>query len=87
MNYVFQNYVKGVSEIVYPDPNTAPETEAPSEEITDAPETPTEAPVNTEAESETQPVKKGCGSTVTFSAAVLLLPLCGVVLIARRKDE
>ena len=90
MNYVFQNYIKGVSEIVYPDPNDAPETEAPTEEITQSPETPTEplseAPTDTPTESETQPAKKGCGSALTSSfAALTLIALCGAAL-GKKKD-
>ena len=86
MNYVFQNYVKGVSEIVYPDPNAAPETEAPTEEISDTPETLTEAPTDAPAESETQPAKKGCGSALTSSfAALTLIALCGAAL-GKKKD-
>ena len=89
MNYVFQNYVKGVSEIVYPDPNTPPvtETEAPSEEITDAPETPTEADTDAPAvESETQPGKKGCGSAV-IAVAPLLAMVCGLALVRKKKED
>jgi hypothetical protein len=86
MNYVFQNYVKGVSEIVYPDPSTPPvtETEAPSEEIT---ETPTDAPA-TEAptEGETEGGKKGCGSAV-IAAAPLAALICGAALIRKKKEN
>ena len=79
---------KGVSEITYPDPNTPPvtETEAPSEEITDAPETPTEAHTDAPAvESETQPEKKGCGSAV-IAAAPLAALICGAALIRKKKE-
>jgi hypothetical protein len=85
MNYVFQNYVKGVSEIVYPDPNAAPETEAPSEEVTASPtDTPaTEAPT----EGETEGGKKGCGGMMAAPALVLMASLLGAALAVRKREE
>jgi hypothetical protein len=88
LNYVYQNYIPGVSEITYPEKETEPETEAPTEPETQAPatEAPTDAPV-TEAptDGETEEGKKGCGSSVTFGA-VILTALCAAFLIRRKED-
>jgi hypothetical protein len=92
LNYVYQNYIPGVSQITYPEPE--PETEAPTEAPTDAPEDPTEAPTAdapsteapTETEAETKVEKKGCGSALTSSALLLtLISLCGTALL-KKKD-
>ena len=92
MNYVFQNYIPGVSEITYPWDTEAP-TEAPTEPPTEAPtdaptETPTEAPTEeTPTEAPTEAPKSGCGSVVSISAMTLLASLLGVAFVARKKDE
>jgi hypothetical protein len=93
MNYVFQNYIPGVSEITYPWDTEAP-TEAPTEPATEPPvtEAPTEAPVTeapaTEApvtEAPTQPVEDGCSSVVGF-AAVGLIAVLGMAILRKRED-
>ena len=83
MNYVFQNYVPGMSEITYPWDTEAP-TEAPTEEPTDAPtEAPTDAP--TEAPTETEPPKNSCGSVISMGL-ISLIALAAVTVCAKRKD-
>jgi hypothetical protein len=90
LNYVYQNYIPGVSQITYPEPETETTTETPTE----TPEDPTEAPSTdapateapTEAETETTGEKKGCGSALMSSALLLtLIPLCGTALL-KKKD-
>ena len=45
LNYIYQNYIPGVSEVRYPENETEPDTEAPTEPETEAPTLPeTEAP-------------------------------------------
>jgi hypothetical protein len=95
LNYVYQNYIPGVSQITYPDPE--PETEAPTETPTEDPtEDPTEAPTApsteaptdtvTDTEISTDEIKKGCGSTVMGSALLLALTaFCGTALL-KKKD-
>ena len=96
MNYVYQNYIPGVSEITYPeDETTAPETEAPTEpetqapEVTDAPTAEvTDAPVEsgTQVEDPTEP-DKGCASVVSISALALMgLATMGVAILRKRED-
>ena len=95
LNYVYQNYIPGVSQITYPEIETEPDTEAPTdapatEAPTDAPTTnaPTDAPA-TEAptESDTVADKKGCGSAVMSSALMLLLTATlGTTLFGKRKE-
>ena len=96
MNYVYQNYIPGVSEITYPeDETTAPETEAPTEpetqapEVTDAPTAEvTDAPVEsgTQIEDPTEP-DKGCASVVSISALALMgLATMGVAILRKRED-
>ena len=93
MNYVYQNYIPGVSNVVYPElETTAPETEAPTEPETQAPatEAPTDAPATeapTETEAETQPAEKeGCGSVISF-AFVSVLALVSSAVIIKRKEQ
>ena len=83
MNYVFQNYVPGTTEVTYPWDTEAP-TEAPTEEPTETPtETPTEAP--TEAPTETEPAKSGCGSVISMGL-VSLIALAATAVCVKRKD-
>ena len=96
LNYVYQNYIPGVSQITYPEIETEPDTEAPTdapatEAPTDAPatEAPTDAPA-TEAptESDTVAEKKGCGSALMSSILLLtLVSLCGTALLKKRTDS
>ena len=83
MNYVFQNYIPGVSQITYPDPNetTAADTDAPTETPT---QPDTDAPAT---EAPTEENKGGCKSAIVSVAAVLaLVSGCGVALL-RKKDD
>ena len=89
MNYVFQNYIPGVSEITYPWDTEAP-TEAPTEPATEPPVTEapaTEAPATEapETEAPTQPVEDGCSSVVGL-AAVGLIAVLGMALLRKRED-
>ena len=70
---------------------TEPETETPTEEATTAAptEVPTEAPTDAPAEETTvetltEPAKSGCGASVTFGLAALLVAAAAVVI--RKKD-
>ena len=82
LNFIYQNYVPGVT-VLEPE-TTAPETEAPTEPAT---EPTTEAPVaETTAEAETDPVAAtGCASTVGI-AAIALVALMGTALLRKRED-
>ncbi len=91
MNYVYQNYIPGVSQISYPeDETTAPETEVPTEPETQAPEstdTPTAEVTEAPAESETQPENTGCASVASLSAlAIMGLIMLGGVMLRKRED-
>ncbi len=91
MNYIFQNYIPGVSEIKYPWDTEAP-TEAPTEPATEpATEAATEAPA-TEAPSEeitTEAANKSssnsCFSVMSF-ASVGLIAVLGTVLLRKREE-
>ena len=89
LNYVYQNYIPGVSQITYPEPETQPETEAPTDPETEAPTQPdTDAPA-TEAptDGETEEGKKGCGGVIAAPALALIVSLLSAALVARRKDD
>ncbi|MBQ9781416.1 MAG: hypothetical protein IJW00_10810 [Clostridia bacterium] len=91
LNYVYQNYIPGVSEITYPeDETTAPETETPTEPTTDAPvvtDAPTAEVTEAPAESETQPADGGCASVASLSAlAIMGLIALGGVMLRKRED-
>ena len=90
LNYVYQNYIPGVSQITYPEVETETPTETtteePSEAPTDAPatEAPTDAPAT---EAPTDAPKSGCGSVVVSMAAVLtLVSGFGVALLRKKED-
>ena len=95
LNYIYQNYIPGVSEITYPESEeTTTETEAPTEPETQAPvvtdpstEVPTEAPSEAETNAATEPAaEKGCGSVVSLSA-LALLGIVGMGVSVLRKRE
>jgi hypothetical protein len=90
LNYVYQNYIPGVSEITYPEIETEPETEAPTQPETEAPTQPdTDAPApEAPTDGETEGGKQGCGSVVTFCAvsAVILTVLCASFPLRRKED-
>ena len=82
LNYVYQNYIPGVSQITYPEPETEAPTEEPTDATTDAPAT--EAPTNEET---TAAGKSGCGSIVVSAAAVLtLVGACSAALLRKKED-
>ena len=83
MNYVFQNYIPGVSVITYPDPTDtpAPDTEAPTEPDTQEPVSDTES----ESEPETCEGEKGCRSAI-LPAGLLMALLCVPAICFKRKD-
>lgn len=100
MNYVYQNYIPGVSEVKYPELES--ETEAPTEAPTGVPtETPTEAPTETDAESDdsnsdsaesndetaTEEELLGCESLIGGSALLVLAGLCGGAVLTLKKRE
>ncbi len=83
MNYVFQNYIPGVTNVTYPQPETTePDSETPTEPETQDPET--QAP-QTEDPTGTQPPKKGCGSVISIGF-IGLLALISSAAIIKRKD-
>ena len=66
---------------------TEPETDAPTEEPTAAPTEPvTEAPTAAPTEAPTEAPKGGCGSTVTFGLAAILVTAAAWVTVSRKKD-
>ncbi len=97
LNYIYQNYIPGVSQITYPETETTPTetpTEVPTEESTETPtEVPTEAPTEdkaTEAPTDevTDNTDNGCASVVTgASVLVALVILCGAALLRKKKDQ
>ena len=82
MNFTYQNYIKGVSNVTYPER----ETEAPTESATE-PEA-TEAPTAEVTEPVTEaPKANSCSSSVGSIAVVSLLSLTAAVAIRRRKEQ
>ena len=101
LNYVYQNYIPGVSQITYPEPETTPAetdtpTEVPTEEITDEPtnapteaptDEPTEAPTDEPTAEVTEDGGNGCASVVTGASALFaLVALCGTALLRKKKE-
>ena len=89
LNYVYQNYIPGVSEITYPEIETEPETEAPTQPETEAPTQPETDTPATEAPTigETEEGKNGCGGVVAAPALALIVSLLYAAFVARKRDE
>lgn len=85
MNYVFQNYIPGVSNISYPESETT--AEPPAESTTPPTTSPVTVP-STEEPTETQAPGKGCGSSLASGVAGLLglMLVVGSALLRRSKD-
>ena len=97
MNFTYRNFIKGVSNVTYPDSETNVPTEEVTEEITEpdttpdtapdtAPDTDAETEAPTESETET-PKESGCGSAIGSMATVALLSLTAAAAIRRRKEQ
>ena len=98
MNYVYQNYIPGTSEIKYPwdteaptaEPTEPPTEEPTTEEITTEEPTPaptdepTDAPTEAPTAEPTEPAS-GCNAAVGFLPAVLLTVLTGAAWVMGKK--
>ncbi|MBE6652693.1 MAG: hypothetical protein E7610_04670 [Ruminococcaceae bacterium] len=80
LNYIFQNYIPGVSQITYPEDETTAETEATA--------TTTEATQATtsEATGTTASTSKGCASSLSTALLLTVLPLACAAMIRRKED-
>ncbi len=96
LNYVYQNYIPGVSEITYPGDETTAETTAPEEPATDAPSA-TDA-VTEDAAAVTEDVSasatdapaedNGCASVASLSAlSILGIISLGAVLTRKKRND
>lgn len=91
LNYVYQNYIPGVSEITYPNTETettAAETTAPTEPVTEGhvTEPATEVPAATETDTATVDNKRGCSSTVALMPVAAVLVAAAAVVARKKKD-
>ncbi len=79
LNYVYQNYIPGVSNVTYPE---IPEETTPSIEET------TPAPEPSESETESAPVVEnpGCSSVLGSAAVVAIVTLAGALALCKKKD-
>ena len=75
LNYIFQNYIPGVSQITYPEGETQPETK-----------TEIHTSANTVDETETDAPKGGCSSVVR-SAAILITAVPGACVLLRKRED
>lgn len=94
MNYIYQNYIPGVSEVKYPWDTEAP-TDAPTEPATEpATEEPTEVPTEAPAETSpeevtTQPTENGGCSSIIGSCSAVAATLAALLSAAyafKRKE-
>ncbi len=88
LNYIYQNYIPGVTslpeeETTVPEttPVTEPVTEAPTEAVTNSPD---EKPTEAATEAETKAEDAGCASTVTVAA---LLPVLATAVVLGKKRK
>ena len=90
MNYVYQNYIPGVSEVKYPELETETETqtdaptEAPNDTATDVPDTVTTAAAT---DTETGAASGGCSSAVAPTAFIAFAGLCGGAVLTLKRRE
>ncbi len=90
MNYVYQNYIPGVSEVKYPELETETETqtdaptEAPTDTVTDVTDTVTTAAVT---DTETDAASGGCSSAVAPTAFIAFAGLCGGAVLTLKRRE
>ncbi|MBE6652695.1 MAG: hypothetical protein E7610_04680 [Ruminococcaceae bacterium] len=80
LNYIFQNYIPGVSQITYPEDETTAETEATAT-TTEATQAATSEATNTTADT-----SKGCASSLSTALLLTVLPLACAALIRRKED-
>ena len=91
LNYVYQNYIPGVSEITYPNTETettAAETTAPTEPVTEGhvTEPATEVPAATETDTATVDNKRGCSSPAALLPVAAVLVAAAAVVARKKKD-
>ncbi len=90
MNYVYQNYIPGVSEVKYPELETETETqtdaptEAPKDTVTDVPDTVTTAAAT---DTGTGAASGGCSSAVAPTAFIAFAGLCGGAVLTLKRRE
>ncbi len=90
MNYVYQNYIPGVSEVKYPELETETETqtdaptEAPNDTATDVPDTVTTAAAT---DTGTGAASGGCSSAVAPTAFIAFTGLCGGAVLTLKRRE
>ncbi len=82
-NFVYQNYIPGVSE-PQPLPETDPVTEPVTDPTTVAPTTPVESETPAFADSD-KPADKGCGSAISNLAAVTAATVAAGVALSKRE--
>ena len=91
MNYTYQNYIKGVSEITYPELETEAPTETETEIETESDTTASETTAaSTEANTQhdpEEPKTSSCASSVSSMAAVAVISLSAALMIRRRKEQ
>ena len=82
LNYIFNTVMPG--SVPPEEVETQPETEAPTEgDVTEGP-APEES---TNGETETDAPKKGCGSSLLTSAAVLAATAAAAVAVSKKKEN
>ncbi len=101
LNYVYQNYIPGKSQITYPEDETTAPAETTAEPESETVASPVESTTETTVESATEDEREtnanptpdpkpsdGCASVVTASASALLalVTLAGAVAVIRKKD-
>ncbi|MBE6652692.1 MAG: hypothetical protein E7610_04665 [Ruminococcaceae bacterium] len=80
LNYIFQNYIPGVSQITYPEDETTADTESTAT----IPES-TQA-ATSEATNTTAGTSKGCASSLSTALLLTVLPLACAAMIRRKED-
>ena len=84
LNFVFQNYIPGVSQITYPDVETTPDTEPATDPSTDAS---TEGDVPSEEATTGEDDGKGCVSVILTATLPATLAVLGCAMLLRKKKE
>ncbi len=87
LNYIFQNYIPGVSQITYPDAETTPDTTPDTDPATTPDTDPTtDAPTDGDATTG-EDDGKGCVSVVLSATVPAMVAVLGCAVILRKKRE
>ena len=83
MNYIYQNYIPGISKITYPEKET--ETSVTGSFAETEKDVHTDESTNQPTESETEPVESGCKSAISVSVMTVCLAIAAAFVLKKKR--